>query len=277
MENLTICGYNFPNSTNARVAVIVAIEALRDLGWMKGIKQEEFLMLAMKAGYTHETIRMGGTRQYFCPTDDPTLAPISTYGVFFSRVKVGRAYEWHAIRDNCEEALKYKDKIMSEANEEKKKAIDNKVKTVITNLKQLKKFQKGAIIAPRPFKYSSRESLLTPEQLHRSVASSTTPNGGTIDDNCAFFKHEKALVLGNFMDAYVRFDELYHVWREAPAMLGEISEMISEYVSGMIIDSHYAAYRYFKVPYPQVMILGTAKIGYVDPTKFKVVARTDES
>lgn len=288
MEDLTVCGYKFPNTHAARVTIIAVIEEMKARGWTTGIKQEDFLMFGMKGGYTYQTIRMGGTRQYFCPVEDPTSpdAALTTYGIFFTRRKVGRAYSWYAIPENCEEALKHKDKIMSEANEGKQKTIDNKVNSVLTNLKQLKYFTKGAVIAPRPMKYSSRVKIFSVDELHRSAAAMQCPAVGYLEEHCSMLRSDQALIIGEPVTALTKFSELYHICqsvgrKEYMKILDSFREhVIDIHIEGNMGPDDYvniAAFGYFKVAFPQIMVLGTSKMGYIDPTSFKIVARSNDS
>ena len=276
MKELNVCGYDFPSSITARVAIIAAIEAFKEKGWNEGINQEDFLMIATKAGYSYQTVRMGGTRQYFCPVEDQsdTMAKLTTYGIFFRRVKVRRRYMWFPLKDNCEEALKHRDEIMSDADEAANKLVENKIKTIISNLKQLSKFKKGAMVTARPQKWSSRVPLYTEDQLHKAAASRCVPSGGYDE---GMIKGETAMIIEDGLSCLTRFDELHSIrMAVSKEKYNSILKQFDPYILGRVDSAPGLALTYFKITYPKVMCLGFPKIGYIDPTEFKVVSQSDE-
>lgn len=275
MEDLTVCGYRFPTTHSVRKAIVVAVKEFESRGWVGGIKQDEFLNLAVKAGYTAQTITMGGTRRYFCPASEdssPADKALTTYGIFFTRTKVGRSYQWFPIRENCESVLQYADQIIKEAKDAARQSIENKFDGMVNIIKHATKFADGSIVTLRQSQ-SHRGKLYTADDLHKSIASNNVPYYGMTHEHNQILMKEMGLITGKKLDAWVLPVELPSItYRMSRSDITRMMESLRDIIIDWKWQVYGEEYRHpiIKLHYPEVIILGTSKLGFIDPTCFKL-------
>ena len=286
IKEISVCGYNFPKAHTARKAIIIAIEELLNLPHGIGLKQEDFFMLGIKAGFSRETIRLGGTRRYFVdanpnasPADFEKEKAASAYGIFFTREKVGRAFHWYPIREACELALQHKHEIMQAAGDAAKKTNDDKLKYIHTAFSHASTFKEGDIIRPRSQHLKSYATrLYTLNDLHKSVAYQYAPQSSICYDEQKLQSNNLSMLTGRTSTAVCSCPELNYLLHCLTDKLSiiNIKKSIEPYVNSIEFNNDYK-HPHLKmiINYHEVMILGTPNIGYINPIEFRVVKNID--